>query len=188
MHVSVLMQLFASLRVRVHHTSPFFFSFIQPPPHVCTLLLFLFIPPRILTVFQLSDSVADGIDALVYLLVLALRLLPHRLALLLQHLYLPLQFALQVLHPPGALSAPRGGLRWGLGGRGSRGGRAATPWGSRCRWGGSTAGGRSGSLAGVTSRAAAATTVAATCNCRCVGEVQGCRADLCLQQRERETR
>lgn len=137
-------------------------------------------PPRILTVFQLGDSVADGVDALVYLLVLALRLLPHRLALLLQHLYLPLQLALQVLHPPGALSAPRGGLRWGLGGRGSRGGRAATPWGSRCRWGGSTADRRSGSLAGVTSRAAAATD-AATCTCRCVGEVQGSRADLCLQ-------
>lgn len=135
--------------------------------------------------FQLSDAVVDGVDALVDLLVLALRLLPHGLTLLLQHLYLPLQLPLQVLHPPGALSTHWGALRWGLGGRGSRGGRTATPWGSRRRWGGSTAGGRSGSLAGVTSRAAAAT-AAAACTYRCVGEVQGSRAYLRLQEGARQ--
>lgn len=142
-----------------------------------------------LTVFQLSDAVADGVDALVDLLVLALRLLPHGLALLLQHLYLPLQLPLQVLHPPGALSTPGGALRWGLGGGGSGGDRTATPWGSRCRWGGSTAGGQSRSLAGVTSWAAAAATVAAaaaTWTHRCVCEVQGSGAYLRLQEWERE--
>ncbi len=131
--------------------------------------------------FQLSDAVADGVDALVDLLVLALRLLPHGLTLLLQHLYLPLQLPLQVLHPPRALSAPRGALRWRPGGGGSGGGRTATPWRSHCRWGGSTAGGRSGSLAGVSSWAAAAATVAAAAWTQgCVGEVQSSGAYLCL--------
>lgn len=59
---------------------------------------------------QLRDAVADGVKALVDLLVLALSLLPHGLTLLLQHLDLPLQLPLQVLHPPGGLSAARGGL------------------------------------------------------------------------------
>lgn len=136
--------------------------------------------------FQLSDPVADGVDSLVDLLVLALCLLPHGLTLPLQHLNLPLELPLQVLHPPGALSAPRGALDWRLGGRGSRGGRTATPWGSRCRWGGSTAGGSSWSLAGITSRAVAATVAAAgTWTHRCVSKVQGSRAYLCLQERER---
>lgn len=119
--------------------------------------------------FQLSDAVVDGVDALVDLLVLSLRLLPHGLTLLFQHLYLPLQLPLQILHPPSALSSPGGTLRWGFGGGG---GRTAGPWGSCCRWGGSTAGGRSRSLAGVTSRAAAATVAAAAaCTRRCVREV-----------------
>lgn len=79
----------------------------QPPPlrfHSPPL------PSSRLTVLQLRDAVADGVEALVDLLVLALRLLPHGLTLLLQHLDLPLQLPLQVLHPPGGLSAARGGL------------------------------------------------------------------------------
>lgn len=67
-------------------------------------------PTRRLTVFQLRDAMADGVQALVDLLLLALRLLPHCLTLLLQHLDLSLQFPLQVLHSPRALCTAWGGL------------------------------------------------------------------------------
>lgn len=82
-------------------TSPCLYS---PPLHSSSFSLRL-------TVFQLSDAVAGSVEALVDLFMLALCLLPHGLTLLLQHLDLPLQLPLQVLHPPGALSAARGGLR-----------------------------------------------------------------------------
>lgn len=47
------------------------------------LLFFSFLPTPRLTVFQLGDTVADVVDALVDLLMLALSLLPHGLSLLL---------------------------------------------------------------------------------------------------------
>lgn len=58
-------------------------SSIHPLPHL------LCQPPK-LTVFKLGYAVADGVDALVDLLVFAVCLLPHGLTLLFQHLYLPL--------------------------------------------------------------------------------------------------
>lgn len=160
-----------------------------PPPYAFALPHVL--PPG-LTVFQLRDAVVGGVEPLVDLLVLALSLFPHGLALLLQHLYLPLQLAVQVLHPPGALSTAGGVLRWVFGGsggsRGSRGRRAAAARRSSCRRGGCTAGGWRRSLDGVTSRTAAAASVAAACTHGCVGEVQRSRTYLCLQEREKGIR
>lgn len=76
MFISVAMQLFTYLC--------FIYSSIHPSLHLfihqlVTLQSF----SLTLTVFQLGDAVVDGIDALVYLLMLTLRLLPHSLSLLL---------------------------------------------------------------------------------------------------------
>lgn len=59
---------------------------------------------------QFSDTVTDRVKAFVDLFMLALCLLPHGLTLFLQHLNLPLELPLQVLHPPRALSTTVGGL------------------------------------------------------------------------------
>lgn len=122
--------------------------------------------PQTLTVLQLHDAVVDGVDALVDLLVLILRLLPHALALLLQQFYLPLQFPFEVLHPPDAL-APAGGTfgRGRPGAVGVRGSRTTAPRGTPRCWGRRTAGRQRwspASVPGLGVAAAVATAAAAT--------------------------
>lgn len=118
--------------------------------------------PQTLTVLQLHDAMVDRVDALVDLLVLILRLLPHALALLLQQFYLPLQFPFEVLHPPDALS-PAGGTfgRGRPGAVGVRGSRTtASRASSRC-WGRRTAGRRRRSPTSVPGLGVAVATAAA---------------------------